>query len=47
MFKVSVSVQSSNQNTIYAVLKRKLGREPSGAELRTEVMRILGEARDK
>ena len=46
MFKVNVSVQSSNPNTIYAVLKRKLGREPSGAELKAEVTRILGGVRN-
>lgn len=32
---------SDNPNTIYAVLKRKLGREPTNAELRDDVQRIL------
>lgn len=32
--------------TIYEVLRAKLGREPTHAELCADVKRILGEARD-
>lgn len=31
--------------TIYSALRDKLGREPTSAELKTDVMRILAEAR--
>ena len=38
---VRVTFNSANDRTIYAVLKRKLGREPTHAELVADVRRIL------
>lgn len=32
---------SDNPHTIYAVLRAKLGREPTNAELKADVLRIL------
>lgn len=42
--RVTFTVANDNPNTIHNVLKRKLGREPSHAELRAEVTRIRTEA---
>ena len=44
--KVSITHRNDNPNTIYNVLKRKLGREPTAAEVKAEVQRILREARN-
>ena len=38
---VRVTFDSANDRTIYAVLKRKLGREPTHAEMVADVRRIL------
>lgn len=45
MIAVTVTVTNNNPSTIYNVLARKLGREPTNAECRDEIHRILGEAR--
>lgn len=42
--RLTITVQADNKNTIYEVLKHKLGREPSTAELRAEVSRILSKS---
>jgi DNA-directed RNA polymerase specialized sigma subunit len=44
MVKVSIDVINPRPDSIYAVLKRKLGREPTNNELAAEVRRILSEA---
>jgi hypothetical protein len=41
MIKVTIDVVNPKADTIYAVLKRKLGREPKHSELVAEVKRIL------
>ena len=44
--QVTVSFHNlSEKPTIYSVLKAKLGREPTNAELKADVQRILSEAR--
>lgn len=45
MLRVSISWRNDDPSTIYNVLKRKLGREPTNAELKAEVLRILREAK--
>lgn len=45
MLKVTVTWRNDNPNTIWNVLARKLGREPTNAEAKAEVLRILAEAR--
>lgn len=46
--KVTISIIKPVKNSIYCCLKGKLGREPSNAELREEVNRILkGEGEPK
>jgi hypothetical protein len=42
---VTVTFRNDNPNTIWNTLARKLGREPTNAEGKAEVLRILGEAR--
>jgi hypothetical protein len=42
--RVTFTVRNDNPNTIHNRLKARLGREPSNAELRAEVSRILSEA---
>jgi hypothetical protein len=42
---VSISFHNSNPNTIWNRLAARLGREPTNAEARAEVERILREAR--
>ena len=46
VLRVSITWRNDNPNTIANVLKRRLGREPTNAELKAEVLRILREARD-
>ena len=46
MLIVRIQHRNDNPNTIYNVLKRKLDREPTNAELKAEVLRILREARE-
>jgi hypothetical protein len=41
--KITTTFESANDRTIYAILKRKLGREPTHAELCADVRRILTE----
>ena len=41
---VTISFHSDNPNTIWNVLAKRLGREPTGAEATAEVRRILDEA---
>jgi hypothetical protein len=41
--QVNITWTNKNPNTIYNKLKAKLGREPSNAELKAEVLRILNE----
>jgi hypothetical protein len=41
MIKVTVDVVNPKADTIYAVLKGKLGREPRHSELVAEVKRII------
>lgn len=45
MMAVSVTWTNRNPNTIWNKLARKLGREPTSAEVTAEVKRILAEAR--
>lgn len=40
---ITFTVVNNNPNTIYNVLARKLGREPTNTELKTEVTRILSQ----
>jgi len=39
--KVTIDIINPPANSIYSVLKAKLGREPSNDELRAEIKRIL------
>ncbi len=41
MVKVTVDVINPAPNSIYCVLKRRIGREPTNAELREECHRIM------
>lgn len=41
--EINVIWHNDNPNTIWNVLARKLGREPTNAEARAEVQRILDE----
>lgn len=41
--KVTVTWRNDNPNTIWNVLARKLGREPTNAEAKAEVLRIMSE----
>ncbi len=43
--RLTITFHSDNPNTIYAVLKRQLDREPTHAELTAEVKRILSEGK--
>lgn len=43
--KITTTWRNDNPNTIWNVLARKLGREPTNAEAAAEVKRILTEAR--
>ena len=46
MVKINVGiVYNPKPDSIYAVLKRKLGREPTNAELAAECRRILSEVK--
>jgi hypothetical protein len=42
--RVTFTVRNDNPNTIHNRLKARLGREPTNAELRDEVRRILSES---
>jgi hypothetical protein len=44
MITTTISVLNPKPDSIYSVLKRKLGREPSHNELVAEVKRILASA---
>lgn len=46
MLVVRIQHRNDNPNTVYNVLKRKLDREPTSAEMKAEVLRILREARE-
>jgi hypothetical protein len=41
---IRFTVTNNNPNTIHNKLKARLGREPTGAELRDECRRIMSEA---
>jgi len=41
---VTVTWRNDNPNTIWNVLARKLGREPTNAEAKAEIERIMQEA---
>lgn len=41
--KVTTTWRNDNPNTIWNVLARKLGREPTNAEAKAEVERIMSE----
>ncbi|WP_156157134.1 hypothetical protein [Pseudorhizobium banfieldiae] len=43
---VTVTVRNDNPDTIWNKLAARLGREPTSAEARDEVFRILREARN-
>lgn len=43
MIKVTTTWRNDNPNTIWNVLARKLGREPTNAEAAAEVRRIMQE----
>lgn len=43
--KVTIAWRNANPNTIWNKLAARLGREPTNAEARDEVLRILREAR--
>ncbi len=45
--QVNVTWRNDNPGTIWNRLAAKLGREPTAAEAKAEVQRILGEARDE
>lgn len=45
MITVTVTVRNDNPNTIWNRLAAKLGREPTNAEAKAEVLRILRDAR--
>lgn len=45
MIQVNVTVRNDNPRTIWNVLAKKLGREPTNAEARDEVRRILSDTR--
>ena len=45
MININITVTNNNPNTIANRLAEKLGRQPTNAELRDEVKRILKEAR--
>jgi len=47
MIHITHTVRNDNPDTIYNVLAARLGREPSEAEARDEVLRILDEARQE
>jgi len=40
--KISISWRNDNPDTIWNTLARKLGREPTAAEAKAEVLRIMG-----
>jgi hypothetical protein len=42
--KITFTVRNDNPNTIHNRLKARLGREPTHAELKAEVSRILSDA---
>lgn len=44
--KITITWRNDNPNTIWNVLARKLGREPTDKEAADEVKRILGESRE-
>lgn len=44
MFKVNITFTNKNPDTIWGVLAKKLGREPTHNEACAEVKRILSEA---
>jgi len=41
--QVNITWQNANQNTIWAKIANRLGREPTNEEAKQEVRRILGE----
>lgn len=43
--KITVTWHNANPNTIWGKLAARLGREPTNAEAKAEVLRILREAR--
>lgn len=45
MIKITHTVNNKNPNTIWNVLAKKLGREPTTKEAYEEVLRILAEGR--
>ena len=45
MIQVNVTWHNANPNTIWGKLATRLGREPTNAEAKAEVLRILREAR--
>jgi hypothetical protein len=45
MFTVKITWHNANPNTIWNRLTVKLGREPTSAEVKAEVRRILSESR--
>jgi hypothetical protein len=44
--QVAIDVLNPREDSIYCVLKRKLGREPTNDELKAEVLRILNDMGD-
>lgn len=44
--KITIQFRNDNPNTVWNVLARKLGREPTDKEAADEVMRILSECRE-
>lgn len=42
--KITFTVHNHNPNTIWNKLAARLGREPTNAEAKAEVLRILGRA---
>ncbi len=44
--KITVTISNANSDTIWNRLAAKLGRQPTNAEARDEVRRIMREARE-
>ena len=47
MLSVNVTVTNKNPNTIWNKLTAKLGREPTNAEAKQEVLRIINRTGEK
>ncbi len=45
--RITFTVTNNNPDTIWNVLCRRLGREPTAAECEAEVKRIIREAREE